>query len=87
MRKIATVCLLLLVASASSADAVDTYLRTEMTSQRIPGVAVAVLRDGKPVSVRTVGVANILDFENGATDVAIELAKDARVSGLWIGRR
>ena len=53
MRKIATICLLLLIATAASADTVDTYLRAEMANQRIPGVAVAVLRDGKPVSVRT----------------------------------
>jgi len=59
MRKIATVCLLLLVATAALADAVDTYLRMEMANQRIPGVAVAVLRDGKPISVRTLGVANV----------------------------
>jgi CubicO group peptidase (beta-lactamase class C family) len=59
MRKIATVCLLLLIAPAAGAVAVDTYLRAEMADQRIPGVAVAVLRDGKPVSVRTLGVANI----------------------------
>jgi CubicO group peptidase (beta-lactamase class C family) len=30
-----------------------------MANQRIPGIAVAVLRDGKPISVRTLGVANI----------------------------
>jgi CubicO group peptidase (beta-lactamase class C family) len=59
VRKIATVCLLLLIATAASADAVDSYLRAEMANQRIPGVGVAVLRDGKPVSVRTLGVANI----------------------------
>ena len=59
MRKIATVCLLLLIATVASADAVDTYLRTEMANQRIPGVAVAVIRDGKPISVRTLGVANV----------------------------
>jgi CubicO group peptidase (beta-lactamase class C family) len=51
--------LLLLIATAASADGVDTYLRAEMANQRIPGVAVAVLRDGKPISVRTLGVANI----------------------------
>jgi CubicO group peptidase (beta-lactamase class C family) len=59
MRKIAAVCLLLLIATAAAADAIDTYLRAEMANQRIPGVAVAVLRDGKPISVRTLGVANI----------------------------
>jgi CubicO group peptidase (beta-lactamase class C family) len=59
MRKIATACLLLLIVTAASADAVDTYLRAEMANQRIPGIAVAVLRDGKPTSVRTLGLANI----------------------------
>lgn len=59
MRKIATACLLLLIVTVASADAVDTYLRGEMANQRLPGVAVAVLRDGKPVSVRTLGLANI----------------------------
>jgi hypothetical protein len=29
----------------------------------------------------------ILDFEKGAADVAVELAKDGRVSGLWVARR
>src|SRR4030095_8764225 len=51
--------LLFFLATAASADAVDTYLRGEMANQRVPGLAVAVLRDGKPVSVRTLGVANI----------------------------
>jgi len=51
--------LLILFVTAASADAVDTYLRAEMANQRLPGVAVAVLRDGKPVSVRTLGLANI----------------------------
>lgn len=52
-------CLLILFVTAASADAVDTYLRAEMANQRLPGVAVAVLRDGKPISVRTLGLANI----------------------------
>src|SRR5262245_706358 len=52
-------CLLVLFATVAAADAVDTYLRAEMANQRLPGLAVAVLRDGKPVSVRTLGVANI----------------------------
>lgn len=55
-----TACLLLvLFVTAASADALDKYLRTEMENQRLPGLAVAVLRDGKPVSVRTLGFANV----------------------------
>ena len=49
-------CLLVLFATVAAADAVDTYLRAEMANQRLPGVAVAVLRDGKPVSVMDIGV-------------------------------
>ena len=52
-------CLLILFVTAASADAVDTYLRAEMANQRLSGLAVAVLRDGKAVSVRTLGLANI----------------------------
>src|ERR1043165_9152296 len=59
MRKIAIACLLLSIATVASADSLDTYLRGEMENQRIPGIAVAVLRDGKPLSVRTLGVANL----------------------------
>ncbi|HJY36697.1 MAG TPA: serine hydrolase, partial [Steroidobacteraceae bacterium] len=29
----------------------------------------------------------VLDFEKGAADAAVELAKDGRVSGLWVARR
>jgi CubicO group peptidase (beta-lactamase class C family) len=54
-----TCCLLMVFVAAASADAVDDYLRAEMANQRLPGIAVAVLRDGKPVSVRTLGLANI----------------------------
>jgi CubicO group peptidase (beta-lactamase class C family) len=51
--------LLLISATVVSADPIDTYLRAEMENQRLPGLAVAVLRDGKPVSVRTLGLANL----------------------------
>ena len=59
MRKIAAAWLLLFIVPAAWADSLDTYLRAEMANQRIPGMAVAVLRDSKPVSVRTLGLANV----------------------------
>jgi CubicO group peptidase (beta-lactamase class C family) len=55
-----TLCLfLLLYAATSSADSIDRYIRAEMTNQHLPGLALAVIRDGKPVKVKTYGLANI----------------------------
>ncbi len=53
----------LLCASHALADGVDDYVRTEMANQRIPGVAVAIVRGGKAPSLRSYGVANV---ETGA---------------------
>jgi D-alanyl-D-alanine carboxypeptidase len=51
--------LLLLRAPFSRADTIDSYIRAEMTNQRLPGLALAVIRDGKPLKVRTYGLANL----------------------------
>ena len=58
--------LLLLVAAAVSASAqenteaaVDEFIRAEMQSQKIPGGALAVVRDGKPIIVKGYGLANV----------------------------
>lgn len=40
-------------------DAVDDYVRMEIENQRIPGIALAVIRSGKAVKVQAYGVANI----------------------------
>jgi CubicO group peptidase (beta-lactamase class C family) len=37
----------------------DAYLRTEMRARSIPGLAVAVVRDGRVVAAQTYGLANI----------------------------
>jgi hypothetical protein len=41
------------------ADSIDDYIRTAITQQRIPGLALAVIRDGRPVKVATYGLANV----------------------------
>ena len=51
-------CLVVLFATVAAADAVDTYLRAEMANQRLPGVAVAVLRR-QAGFCPTLGLANI----------------------------
>src|SRR6266496_770007 len=47
-------------ASASEqADGVDDYLKSEMTKRHIPGVSVAVIRDGKVILASSYGQANV----------------------------
>jgi len=38
---------------------IDEYLRSEMTRQRIPGLSLAVIKDGKPLVVKGYGLSNI----------------------------
>jgi N-acyl-D-aspartate/D-glutamate deacylase/CubicO group peptidase (beta-lactamase class C family) len=64
MRPAATIVLLLLltavhIISARQTDSIDTIVRAEMTAQRIPGVAVAVVRNGEVVSAKGYGLANV----------------------------
>ena len=50
--------LLLLAASDARADEIDDYIQREIRGQRIPGLALAVLKDGKVVKMAGYGVAN-----------------------------
>jgi CubicO group peptidase (beta-lactamase class C family) len=45
--------------SSACADEVDDYVTAQMERQRIPGLSLAVLKDGKPVKVMGYGVANL----------------------------
>ncbi len=42
-----------------STTAIDRYLQTEMRLQKIPGISLAVLKDGKPLYVKGYGVATL----------------------------
>ena len=58
--RVLAITLLALVSSASAlADAVDDFVRAQMKSAHIPGVAIAVIKDGRPVKVRGYGFSNI----------------------------
>ncbi|HEU4932799.1 MAG TPA: serine hydrolase domain-containing protein, partial [Pyrinomonadaceae bacterium] len=52
---LSTTCL----AQDSFEKKIDEYLRTQMQAQQIPGIALAVVRDGKIVLARGYGLANV----------------------------
>lgn len=45
--------------SAASADSVDSFIRATMASRQIPGLGVAIVRDGQIVFERYYGIANL----------------------------
>jgi D-alanyl-D-alanine carboxypeptidase len=53
------VLLLLLQATAVRADQVDDYVKAEMQKQRIPGLSLAVVKEGKVIKVEGYGLANV----------------------------
>jgi D-alanyl-D-alanine carboxypeptidase len=54
---IASICLSATI--ASHADQADAYLKAQMQEHRIPGLALRVLRNGKPIKTGAYGLANI----------------------------
>ncbi|HSS13387.1 MAG TPA: serine hydrolase, partial [Rhizomicrobium sp.] len=50
---------LLLAASGAQAAPVDTFIRAEMVKRHIPGLAVAILKAGKTVTLSGYGIANL----------------------------
>lgn len=51
--------LTVILAAPARPDALDVLIREEMANQHLPGLAVAVIRQGKAVDVRTYGMANL----------------------------
>ncbi len=43
----------------AQADKVDEYIKSEMKKRQIPGVALAVIKDGKVVKMKGYGLANV----------------------------
>jgi CubicO group peptidase (beta-lactamase class C family) len=58
-RFVASLLLALYIAVPAAADPVDDYVLTVMAGRKIPGVSVAVLRDGKVVKSKGYGFANL----------------------------
>jgi CubicO group peptidase (beta-lactamase class C family) len=68
------VVLFLISPSTARADKVDDYVRQAMQKRRIPGLALAVVKDGKVVKAKGYGVAN-LETQTPVTPVTVfELA-------------
>jgi CubicO group peptidase (beta-lactamase class C family) len=51
--------LLLTAAIAVRADKVDDYVKAEMQKQHVPGISLAVIKDGKIIKVEGYGLANV----------------------------
>lgn len=45
--------------SGARADKIDDYVAAQMSRQHIPGLSLAVLKDGKPVKAKGYGIANL----------------------------
>ena len=58
LRALAVVTMMV-AAAAARGDAINDYVAKQMRELRLPGLAVAVLRDGEPVTVRSYGTANL----------------------------
>ncbi|HSF24616.1 MAG TPA: serine hydrolase domain-containing protein [Blastocatellia bacterium] len=59
-KRIPFLSLLLIVASINArADQLDDYIKAEMEKQRIPGLSIAVVRDGKVIRAQGYGLANV----------------------------
>jgi CubicO group peptidase (beta-lactamase class C family) len=76
LRPLAAVALALCAAVPAAADSVDDYVLAAMERDKIPGVSIAIVRDGVPLKTRGYGRANVeLDvpvtadtvFQSGST--------------------
>lgn len=64
----------LAAASGARADAVDDYIRGRMAEDHLPGVALAIVRDGKIVKAAGYGVANLETGTPVAPDTVFRIA-------------
>lgn len=80
MRRAAVAALLLVfvglsgLSVASRSDPLDDVINAEMAKRRIPGLAVAVLREGKVALMRSYGIANLETSSPVRTTSVFELA-------------
>jgi CubicO group peptidase (beta-lactamase class C family) len=79
VRRAATAAILLFGAAASAhADKVDDYIQHQMAINHVPGVAVAVVRDGKVIKMKAYGLANLEWQQRVTPDTAFQLASSTK---------
>jgi len=66
------------IATSVHADAVDDYVRSQMRAQHIPGVSVAIVREGKIVKAQAYGVANLELNVPAAKTTAYEIGSNTK---------
>jgi CubicO group peptidase (beta-lactamase class C family) len=75
------------LAPAAAADPVDDYIRGVMAARKIPGVSIAIIRNGSPVKSAGYGMAN-LELETPATPDTIyqsgSLGKQFTAAGILL---
>lgn len=61
IKKITVLSFVLLLSTSifAQADKIDEFIRAEMERQKIPGVSLAVVKDGKPLIVKGYGLSNV----------------------------
>ncbi len=64
---------LLAGAAGAQADQIDDIVAAQMKKQNLPGVAVAVLKDGKPIKVKGYGYANLETGTPVTTETLFEI--------------
>ncbi|MGH9768795.1 MAG: serine hydrolase domain-containing protein [Blastocatellia bacterium] len=67
------ILLLLLQTTAVRADKVDDYVKAEMQKQRIPGLSLAVVKEGKVIKAEGYGLANIEHKVPGRPETAYKI--------------
>jgi D-alanyl-D-alanine carboxypeptidase len=70
--------LILLAAVSAAADPIDDYLQEQMRKNHIPGLAMAVVRDGKIVKIKGYGVANLEWPSPVGPDTAFQIASSTK---------
>src|SRR5688572_11056807 len=65
---------LVLATTVASADPADDFIRAEIKSQNIPGLALAVVKDGAVVKVQGYGVANLKTKEPVTPETVFKIA-------------
>jgi CubicO group peptidase (beta-lactamase class C family) len=77
-RLVVVTLMLLLTALAARADDVDEYLKAQMEKNHIPGLAVAIVRDGRVIKLQGYGQANLEWDSLASPNTAFQLASSTK---------